>query len=71
MTVHTDLNVIRDHNVAFIITPLLQEVTSFLSFVYIDVILEELSSSITNSKLSTVTSDEPFPEFDQSINQSV
>jgi len=43
----------------------------YKSYVYIDVILEELfSSSITNSKLPAVISD-PFPEFDQSINQSV
>jgi len=35
MTVHTDLNVVRDHNVAFIITPLFLEVTIH---VYIDVI---------------------------------
>ena len=55
---------------AFIITPLIQEVTSY---VYIDVILEELvSSSITNSKLSTVISDAPFSGIrliNQSINQ--
>ena len=65
----TDLNVARDHNVAFIISPLFLGVTSF---VYIDVILEELlSPSITNSKLPAVIRDAPFPEFDQSINQSV
>ena len=63
----TDLNVARDHNVAFIISPLFIGVTSF---VYIDVILEELlPSSITNSKLLSVISDVPFREFDQSINQ--
>ena len=52
---------------AFIISPLFIGVTSF---VYIDVILEELlSPSITNSKLPAVIRDAPFPEFDQSINQ--
>ena len=35
MTVHTDLSVIRDHNVAFIITPLFIGVTIH---VYIDVL---------------------------------
>jgi len=64
-----DLNVARDHNVAFIITPLFIGVTSF---VYIDVILEELlSSSITNSKLPLSLVMLLFPEFDYSINQSV
>ena len=63
------LNVARDHNVDFIISPLFIGVTSF---VYIDVTLEELlSPSITNLKLPAVIRDAPFPEFDQSINQSV
>ena len=52
---------------AFIFTPLLQEVTSY---VYIDVILEELFSSITNSKLPAVISDAPFYGI-RSINQSI
>jgi len=61
-----DPNVIRDHNVAFIFIPLLQEVTSY---VYIDVILEELFSSfITNSKLSLLLE---MLLFRNSINQSI
>ena len=53
-----DPNVIRDHNVALLLL-LLPFRGNF--YVYIDVILEEIfSSSITNSKLSTVISDAPF-----------
>ena len=67
MTVHTDLNVARDHNVAFI-SLLLPFGGNF--YVYIDVILEEIFSPfITNSKLSTVISDAPF--FRNSIIQSI
>jgi len=69
MTVHTDLNVARDHNVAFIITPLFIGVTIH---VYFDVLTwRTVFFFSNNSKLLTVISDAPFPEFDQSINQSV
>ena len=63
-----DPNVIRDHNVAFILL-LLPFGGNF--YTYIDAILEELfSSSITNSKTFTVISDDPFSGirlFNQSI----
>jgi len=69
MTVHTDLSVIRDHNVAFVITPLFVGVTIH---VYIDVLTWRTAFFFTtNSKLFSVIRDAPFPEFDQSINQSV